>query len=182
MYYIQSASGRKEFATKELLLNYLHPDKELRYYGHNPNDTVGVDNGYYRYNEELGTHTYIPIREHYYISFIIYDEYNRVVSLPEIKEELGNHTYVYKRRLPTYNFTFRYDPVPNTSLGYLSKGYYRKVKRGKREYGVLVETRDLGRSKVCSDKRELLESWGDDHPRTIQKSWKAQSKKKKQYM
>ena len=118
-------------------------------------------------------------------SIRVIDQYGRIIPLSEVRIWLNtlSHEPTYQQRVPRrwwclsqYVFTFRYDPVP----GIHRRGWgcwYRRVKKNKRAY---VQSLEFP-SRRLAKHRALMYTWGDDHPRSIERSWK-QIKKRKQWM
>lgn len=119
--------------------------------------------------------------------YILFDGYGRIIDgriyeadLDKAYEEyLADIRKQWKRRKGTYYFKFRSDPVPHTGRGGGYSNYYRSPRmiNVKRQYYKEVE--HYSRPKACHKGESM---WWDDYPRTVQRSWKAQGKKKRQWM
>lgn len=174
IYSISEEKFVKTFDSRALLLNYLcRCELSLNNYGHNPNDIIS----YHSYDNSCQ-----PYRQ--YINYIIYDEFNRVVDLPTLKEELKDYKYNSKIEKVRYGpnrknrvFRYRLDPVPGIHKSRYICWFRPRVKKGKREYSILSEYKNLARAKYFSNKKYLVNSWGDDHYKTIERNWKSQGKK-----
>lgn len=107
---------------------------------------------------------------------IVYDEFERIVNLHEIKESAKIYKPRYKstKRTRGCYFEYRKDPVP-----YIHKrrgSYYRKIKTTNRKYYL-----DLTSWMEDSRTSNIVIKWNDEYPRFETKSWK-QNKKRKQWM
>jgi hypothetical protein len=139
----------------------------LAFIGHNSNDTF-LD---YSYNDVILSK----------VQFIVYDDYERVVSKQEMKDKLEVYTpkessifyYPYKPKV----FTFRYDPVPKLmrNMNYVFR-YYRKSHSYKSVYLEMAKYPEFHRRKLLSKAKYNVTSWRDDHPRSLEKSWKSHRK------
>ena len=171
MYYIYEISKNIYWNysnKKEFLLRIHHISDYL--IGHNINDTFPTVKGYWL---TVGDKCYWidkPSREK--VHYILYED-EKILNKSEIKKEaeICYDEYLRKRHNRHYSFEFRKEPVPGIRKGYFHSNYYRKVKKGKREYSIMVETAYISRRNI-SDKKELILSWMDDHPRSIQRNWK----------
>lgn len=185
---IESKSIIRTFIDKESFYEYLMGTGILSICGHNANDTL-VSRWYC---DENGT-----IRKSVltYVSYILYED-DKVMDIPTLKKEVEIFSYEYQEKREKYhksnplwwkwigrkvNFRYRFDPVPYVRKSHTYGNYYRKIKRGKSEYTKRVADRDIIHDSKVSVKKELVTSWGDDYPRSFSKSWKDQSKKRKQW-
>lgn len=137
----------------------------------------------------IGESTYFPPPERYVQRrcLVVFDEY-KMINLAEIKEAIK----VYKPRNKKYHssyyrgryFVYRYDPVPFTGCGRWYSGWYRRIPRNKSYYAKLSEYVDLFPNDASIRRAaNFVSKWSDDFPpRCVEKSWKSQSKKKKQWM
>lgn len=154
--------------------------KELRRFdlyqiGHNFNDTYHIKK--FKYDR-----LYSKLIK---IDFIVFDSLWRVVDKSVI--EKGFEDFVYRRRIfrPKF-FEYRKEPVPHTGGGGRFYGHhiFRKRQKNKRAAVLLKEDQDLFPNDSSGNERvNLVKSWNDDLSMRCQdKSWKHNSKKRKQWM
>jgi len=155
--------------------------KPIKSIGHNLNDTWCIDLPHYVNGD------FIIIPQLYYVNYVVYDCLWRVVDKRAIEEGLKKYISYrknrYKRRRTVYA-EFRREPVPRTGRCIKIRQYYRQnVKRNKSYTSKLLSYTNLFPSD--SRMRELIwftKSWNDDlSQRTHDRSWKHQTKCKKQW-
>jgi hypothetical protein len=153
----------------------------LELIGHNVNDTYVVSNNYWKHIN--GKYFLITYRCKEKIRYILYEDDIVLNKYDTMKEALEYYNkYSKKRRKPAWYkkrvFKYRKEPVP-----YIHKyhtRWWRKIKKGKKEYVDMLEYPSFHKRRL-SKKKELILSWGDDYPRPRQKSWKFCTKRKKQW-
>ena len=119
--------------------------------------------------------------------FIVYDEYDRIVDIRDIAKyaketaHVGANRYGWNRNwtpFPSHLYKFRQAPVPHT--GWTWGNYYRRPR-----YVPTMRQNSIPEYKAFVRPKAALRNetfWWDDHVRCIQRSWKVQSKKKRQWM
>lgn len=120
--------------------------------------------------------------------FIFYDEYNRIIDIRDFKDIILNEEDFYPKKKEKPKYEFRRGPVPKLyskkrkkKYDYISnnkKHFFKEVKDS-----CLVDEKYLkkNRHKELQEKLRNLR-YGEYNRNKVQKSWKEQSKKKRQWM
>ena len=129
--------------------------------------------------------------------YMFIDENNRIIDVRNYYQEAfdrykkGMYKYRYDnvcddlqygdilvQRWSKQTFRYRIDPVPNIRHGGGYRGYIRHMKTTQE----LRQNADVEYEEFVRPKRRKLPTCWDDIPRGLQRSWKKQSKKRKQWM
>jgi len=177
-------------------MEYLINSNYNNFIAHNLNDTYvehdyTIDNKYY---DETGIIRKYYTKKIYSRDIIIYDDLNRIINLEELRLGLEKYQYQisntsridYKkrsRRYRTYQL-LRYDPVPFTGNG-RRYGYSRSSRHTYRNDYINNNNEDFN-DPILTIEISYRSNWEyDDYYLSrscYSKSWKDQSKKKKQWM
>lgn len=185
MYYIKDVGKDLyyTYTTKERFLQEV-AQLDINDIGHNENDTYRATKGYWR---TIGEESYwVEYHSKESIRFILYENdtvLNKFITKAEatlwVEYETAKRDRRYKKKiLYGHYFEYRKDPVPHIRCHWGGR-YYRKIKRGKREYILMLDL-NVKKGRIAN-KKYLVKSWGDDHIRCYSKSWK-DNKKRKQWM
>lgn len=162
------------------LIGYIKSSVNLDAISHNRNDRffTRYPIGYYDDQPEPWQ---VKITE-YCRSVFILDEYNRIINLHEIREGLKEfrddlYHQEYKHYYSHGIFRYRHDPVPRTGHRWHCR-CYRSNHSYKNYYLNALSYVDDARLR---NGLEGVTDW-DGYPRFSQRSWKEQSKKRKQWM
>jgi hypothetical protein len=123
----------------------------------------------------------------YYRGTIIYDDYDRIINLSEIREGMIDYKPELTLRKKYKNLWrndyqyYRYDPVPYTGKRHYGR-YRTKVHSYRNCYINTYDSELETDSKIKIEIDSRSSNWYDDFIRNRYKSWKKQSKKSKQYM
>ena len=199
-YKVIDSGWQKEFSGWWDLIGYLK-DKEYAI-AHNDNDLyIYYDCGTFKlkpselsYEDEIvkktisflmGENDYKEIKRYIYKrDLFVYDDYNKLVNLHEIRESISILKPKKDKKWRWFRdyFRYRYDPVPGISV--YRRNRFRKVKRNKSYAAKLSEYVDLFPNDSSIKRSAFFVSrWDDDFSyRKTEKNWKRQSKKAKQWM
>lgn len=119
----------------------------------------------------------IDIRDYYQEALKRYKNGAYEYHNDDVCEEL-EYGDVLIQRWSKQTFRYRIDPVPNVRYGGGYRGYYRHIKTTQENR----QNTDPDYKDYVRSKRKNLPTCWDEIPRCLQKSWKKQSKKRKQWM
>lgn len=115
----------------------------------------------------------------------VYDEYDRIINLNEIRAGIKAYKAPERReyyrhwyRMRGCYFEFRREPVPHT--GHSRWGRYYRYKRHTYRNSYL-STCDILPDPRINSQLDLGCKWDDEFPRSNEKNWKSQGKKKHQW-
>lgn len=171
----------------DLINGIIHHHGGLSYFCHNQNDCVTINEGCWSDEYDAFINNYVKYRK----TFIVYDIHDRIVNISELQEGIDNfvekpiiqrRTYYRYRNRPL--FRFRYDPVPWVNRKYITPykrskynlEYFKKLKGIIQDNGYYISLSRL------SAKYEIGAWYDEELVRNISKSWKDQTKKRKQWM
>ena len=163
-------------------------------FAHNKNDTYIVHDFFYA-EDIWGTIVYT--KKVYYRNVFVYDEFNRIINLSEIREGIAKykpriestrnkHWHHFYSKKYKFIFQYRHEPVPCTGHYNHNSGYYRgNVTTNKKYYSDLLSYKDEFEDYHCQLKKVNFDDIRDYDGYIRSKhsnGWKENSTVRKQYL